>query len=124
MAFTERFGCQRFRDAQGNGKLTQTPRRLVAAAIEIVRAERSSERCYAWRAPFAPGFSTTLMQPSCLSWKVLYISGPRSSDSVCVMTNERSIWFSRTGLSISYGAILRGALHYHFSDDSLPQPGN
>jgi hypothetical protein len=24
----------------------------------------------------------------------------------------------------SYGAVLRGGLHYYFSDDSLPQPGN
>src|SRR5688572_11635721 len=37
------------------------------------------------------GFSTTLMQPSCLSRKVRYISGPSFSATVWVMTKLGSI---------------------------------
>src|SRR5205085_9768639 len=38
------------------------------------------------------GFMTTLMQPSSLSRKVLYMAGPSSSGTLCVMTNDGSIW--------------------------------
>jgi hypothetical protein len=37
------------------------------------------------------GLSITLMQPSCLSRKVLYISGPRSSGTLWVITKDGSI---------------------------------
>ena len=38
------------------------------------------------------GFMTTLMQPSSLSRKVLYMAGPSSRPTVWVMTNDGSIW--------------------------------
>jgi hypothetical protein len=37
------------------------------------------------------GVIITLMQPSCLLRNVLYISGPFSSGTLCVMTNDGSI---------------------------------
>src|SRR4051794_18430822 len=43
-----------------------------------------------------PGFNTTLMHPSVLSRNVLYISGPRSSGTSCVITNDGSICPSTT----------------------------
>jgi hypothetical protein len=41
------------------------------------------------------GLSTTLMQPSSLSRNVLYMPGPCSSGTVCVITNDGSICPSR-----------------------------
>src|SRR5690606_3854314 len=38
------------------------------------------------------GVSTTFTQPSCLSRKVLYISGPSSSFTLWVITKDGSIW--------------------------------